>query len=274
MPVKKFNPVTPSRRYMTVQDFKTITKKTPLASLVEPLNKTGGRNNLGRVTARHKGGGAKRKYRIIDWKRKKDNIIGKVAAIEYDPNRSSHIALINYIDGEKRYILHPLGLNVGDKIISGESVDIKAGNCLIIKNIPTGTLIHNLELYPGKGGQLVRSAGSSAQLLAKEGDWAHVRLPSGEVRLINVNCRATIGQVGNIDHENITLGKAGRSRWLGIRPKIRGVATNPCDHPHGGGEARSTPGRPSCTPWGKPTYGYKTRKKKKASSKFIVKRRK
>jgi len=274
MPVKKFNATTPSRRYMTVADFKEITTKESEPSLTVSLNKSSGRNNYGRVTSRHKGGGVKRLYRIIDWKRNKDDIPAKVASVEYDPNRSAYIVLLNYVDGEKRYIIQPVGLKVGDIVISGNNVDIKPGNSLPIKNIPQGTLVHNLELNPGKGAQIVRSAGASAQILAKEGSYAHVRLPSGEVRLINVNCRATIGQVGNIEHENIDIGKAGRSRWLGRRPKIRGVVTNPCDHPHGGGEARSTPGRPSCTPWGKPTYGYKTRNKKKASQKLIVKRRK
>lgn len=273
MPNKTFKPTTPGRRFMTVSDFKEITKKRPEESLIVKLKKKSGRNFQGKVTVRHKGGGAKKIHRIIDWKRDKDNIEAKVTAIEYDPNRSANIALLCYKDGERRYILAPVGLSVGDKIFSGEQADIKAGNCLALKNIPLGTLIHNIEVQPGKGGQLVRSAGAAAQLLAKEGDWSHVRLPSSEVRLLSANCKATIGQVGNIEHENITIGKAGRTRWMGIRPTNRGVATNPCDHPHGGGESKATPGRPSCSPTGKPAYGFKTRNKRK-SNKFIVTRRK
>ncbi|MCD6309186.1 MAG: 50S ribosomal protein L2 [Candidatus Eremiobacteraeota bacterium] len=275
MPVKNFKPTSPARRYMTVADYSVITKKKkPEKSLLVPLKRTGGRNNNGRITARHRGGGSGRKYRKIDWKRDKDLIPAKVASVEYDPNRTAFIALLHYADGEKRYILWPVGLKVGDMVLSGEEVDIKPGNALPLRSIPLGTLIHNIELKAGKGGQLVRSAGSSAQLMAKEGKYSHVRLPSGEMRLINSNCRATIGQVGNVENENVTLGKAGRMRWMGRRPRVRGVAMNPCDHPHGGGEAKSTCGRPSSTPWGKPTYGLKTRKKKKPSNKFIVSRRK
>jgi large subunit ribosomal protein L2 len=273
MPVKKFKPTTPSRRFMTVMDFKEITNDKPEESLVVNLKKNGGRNSLGRVTSRHRGGGSKRMYRIIDWKRDKDEIPAKVKSIEYDPNRSSRIALLCYADGEKRYILQPVGLSVGDEVLSGENADIKVGNALQIKNIPVGTLIHNVELKPKKGAQIVRSAGSSAQLMAKEGNYAHLRLPSGEVRLVHLECKATIGQIGNVEHENVVIGKAGKTRWLGRRSKSRGVAMNPCDHPHGGGEARSTPGRPSTTPWGKPTYGLKTRKKKKATNSMIVRRR-
>jgi large subunit ribosomal protein L2 len=273
MAIKKYKPYSPGRRFMTVSGFEEITKEKPEESLLEPLRKTGGRNALGRITSRHRGGGVKRAYRRIDWKRDKEGVPAVVAAIEYDPNRTARIALLHYKDGEKRYILAPDGLKVGDHVESGPQADIKLGNYLPLHNIPVGTMIHNLELLPGKGGQIVRSAGSAARILAKEGDYAQVRLPSGEVRLFSLNCRAAIGQVGNLEHANITIGKAGRSRWLGKRPHIRGVATNPVDHPHGGGEARSTPGRPSTTPWGKPTYGYKTRRKK-PSDKFILKRRK
>lgn len=272
MPVKTFKPTSAGRRFMTVSDFSDITRSESEKSLVVGLNKSGGRNNQGRVTSRARGGGVKRLYRIIDWKRDKDNIPAKVASVEYDPNRTARIALLHYADGEKRYILCPLGVKVGDVLTSGEGIDIKQGNCLPIKDIPVGTLVHNVELLAGRGAKMVRSAGAAAQVLAKEGRYAHLRLPSGEVRLVGISCRATIGQVGNIEHENITIGKAGRHRWMGVRPKIRGVATNPCDHPHGGGEARSTPGRPSCTPWGKPAYGYKTRKNKKADW-MIVRRR-
>ncbi|MBI2264366.1 MAG: 50S ribosomal protein L2 [Armatimonadetes bacterium] len=272
MAVKKLKPTSAGKRFMTVADFSGLSKKEPEKALLVPLGKKGGRNFQGRVTVRHQGGGAKAKYRIIDWKRDKDHIPAKVAAIEYDPNRSAHLALLHYGDGEKRYILAPQGLKVGATVRSGDGSDIKPANALRLESIPVGTVVHNVELQPGKGGQLARTAGASAQLMAKEGDKAHVRLPSGEVRLISLKCKATIGQVGNAEHENISIGKAGRSRWMGIRPSVRGVATNPVDHPHGGGEARSTPGRPSCTPWGKPTYGYKTRKKK-ASDRFIVKKR-
>ncbi|NLU53629.1 MAG: 50S ribosomal protein L2 [Clostridiaceae bacterium] len=274
MPIKKYNPTSPARRFMTVSTFEGITKKEPEKSLLAPLKKKGGRNSYGRITVRHHGGGAKQKYRIIDFKRDKDGIPGKVAAIEYDPNRSANIALIVYADGEKRYIIAPDGLNVGDKVFSGPDADIKPGNCLPLEFIPVGTVIHNIELKPGKGGQLVRAAGNLAQLMAKEGKYAQVRLPSGEVRKIDIRCRASIGQVGNLDHENISIGKAGRKRWMGIRPTVRGVVMNPNDHPHGGGEGKSPIGMPSpVTPWGKPTLGYKTRKKNKQSNKLIVKRR-
>ncbi|MBS4535555.1 50S ribosomal protein L2 [Clostridium sp. D2Q-14] len=275
MGIKKFRPTSPALRQMTVSTFEEITKAEPEKSLLAPLQKKAGRNAHGKITTRHKGGGAKRKYRIIDFKRNKDGVSGKVAAIEYDPNRSANIALIHYADGEKRYILAPNKLKVGDKIESGEGVDIKIGNALPLKFIPVGTTIHNIELKAGKGGQLVRSAGNSAQLTAKEGNYAQVKLPSGEVRMVRLECRATIGQVGNIDHENITIGKAGRKRHMGIRPTVRGSVMNPNDHPHGGGEGRAPIGRPSpVTPWGKPTLGYKTRKKNKKSDKFIVRKRK
>ena len=274
MAVKKYNPTSPARRFMTVSSFDEITKKEPEKSLLEPLNKSGGRNSYGRITVRHHGGGAKQKYRVIDFKRDKDGIKAKVVAIEYDPNRTANIALLQYLDGEKRYIIAPVELKVGDVVESGEGSDIKPGNSLQLVNIPVGTMIHNVELKPGKGAQLVRAAGNSAQLMAKEGENAQVRLPSGEVRMIRMNCKATIGQVSNIENENIKIGKAGRSRWMGVRPTVRGVVMNPCDHPHGGGEGKSPIGRPSpVTPWGKPTLGYKTRKKKNKSDKFIVKRR-
>ncbi|HEY8349688.1 MAG TPA: 50S ribosomal protein L2 [Clostridia bacterium] len=274
MAVKKYSPTSPARRFMTVSTFEEITKKEPEKSLVEILRKTGGRNVYGRITVRHIGGGMKRKYRIIDFKRNKDGINAKVAAIEYDPNRTANIALLHYTDGEKRYIIAPVGLKVGDIVESGPDADIKPGNALPLANIPVGTMVHNIELKPGKGGQLVRSAGSAAQLMAKEGDYAQLRLPSGEVRMVSLQCKATIGQVSNIEHENISIGKAGRKRWMGVRPTVRGVVMNPVDHPHGGGEGKSPIGRPSpVTPWGKPTLGYKTRKKNKKSDKFIVKRR-
>ncbi|HOJ81139.1 MAG TPA: 50S ribosomal protein L2 [Clostridiales bacterium] len=274
MAVKKYSPTSPARRFMTVSTFEEITKKEPEKSLVEILRKTGGRNVYGRITVRHIGGGMKRKYRIIDFKRDKDGINAKVAAIEYDPNRTANIALLHYTDGEKRYIIAPVGLNVGDIVESGPDADIKPGNALPLANIPVGTMVHNIELKPEKGGQLVRSAGGAAQLMAKEGDYAQLRLPSGEVRMVSLQCKATIGQVSNIEHENISIGKAGRKRWMGVRPTVRGVVMNPVDHPHGGGEGKSPIGRPSpVTPWGKPTLGYKTRKKNKKSDKFIVKRR-
>ncbi len=274
MAVKKYSPTSPARRFMTVSTFEEITKKEPEKSLVETLRKSGGRNAYGRITVRHIGGGAKQKYRIIDFKRDKDGINAKVAAIEYDPNRTANIALLYYVDGEKRYILAPVGLKVGDIVESGPDADIKPGNALPLANIPVGTMIHNIELKPGKGGQLVRAAGNAAQLMAKEGAYAQVRLPSGEVRMISMLCKASIGQVSNIEHENIKIGKAGRKRWMGVRPTVRGVVMNPVDHPHGGGEGKSPIGRPSpVTPWGKPTLGYKTRKKNKKSDKFIVKRR-
>jgi len=274
MPVKSFRPTTPSQRFKTVSTFEDITKTEPEKSLLMPLRKKAGRNNFGRITVRRRGGGHKRRYRIIDFKRDKDAIPAKVAAIEYDPNRSARIALIHYSDGEKRYILAPTGLKVGDQVMSGEEAEIRVGNVLPMEKIPLGTEVHNIELKPGKGGQMVRGAGASAQLMAKEGGYVQVRLPSGEVRMVRLNCRATIGQVGNLDHVNITLGKAGRSRWLGRRPKVRGVVMNPVDHPMGGGEGKSSGGRHPTTPWGKPTKGYKTRKKTKKSNAYIVKRRK
>ncbi|KKM12669.1 50S ribosomal protein L2 [Clostridiales bacterium PH28_bin88] len=274
MGIKKFKPTSPGRRQMTVSTFEEITSTEPEKSLLAPLQKKGGRNAQGRLTVRHQGGGHKRQYRIIDFKRDKDGIPAKVATIEYDPNRSANIALLNYADGEKRYILAPNGLRVGDMVTSGPDADIKTGNALPMKNIPVGTVIHNIELKPGKGAQMVRSAGGSAQLMAKEGAYAHVRLPSGEVRLVLLTCKATIGQVGNLEHENVSVGKAGRSRWMGIRPTVRGVVMNPVDHPHGGGEGRSPIGRKHpVTPWGKPATGGKTRKKKKPSDKMIVKPR-
>lgn len=275
MAVRKFKPTTPARRQMTVSDFKEISKVAPEKSLLAPLKKSGGRNVHGKITTRHIGGGAKRKYRIIDFKRNKDGIPAKVATIEYDPNRSANIALLHYVDGEKRYILAPKNLFVGDMVESGEGSDIKAGNALKLKDMPAGTVIHNIEMKPGKGGQMVRSAGNYAQLMAKEGKYATIKLPSGEMRRISLECRATVGQVGNVEHENITVGKAGRSRHKGIRPTVRGSVMNPNDHPHGGGEGRAPIGMPSpVTPWGKPTLGYKTRKKNKASNKMIISRKK
>ena len=275
MAIKKFKPTSPARRFMTVSAFDEITKTTPERSLLEPLKKNAGRNSYGRITVRHRGGGNKQKYRVIDFKRNKFDIPATVIGIEYDPNRSANIALLQYEDGEKRYIIAPYGLTDGDVVISSATADIKPGNALPISSIPVGTLIHNIELSPGKGGQLVRSAGNSAQLMAKEGEYAQVRLPSGEVRMVRLNCIATIGQVGNIDHENISIGKAGRKRHMGIRPTVRGVVMNPNDHPHGGGEGKSPIGMPSpVTPWGKPALGLKTRKKNKQSNKFIVKGRK
>lgn len=274
MGIKKYNPTTPGLRGMTVSTFEEITYTTPEKSLTVTLKKHSGRNSRGKITVRHRGGGYRHKYRIIDFKRDKDGIPGKVATIEYDPNRSANIALINYADGEKRYIIAPNNLKVGDMIESGPEADIKTGNALPVANIPVGTIIHNIELKPGKGGQMVRSAGNGAQLMAKEGQFASVRLPSGEVRKIRLECRATIGEVGNLDHQNIQIGKAGRKRHMGIRPTVRGSVMNPNDHPHGGGEGKAGIGRVSpVTPWGKPALGYKTRKKKKASNKYIVKRR-
>jgi large subunit ribosomal protein L2 len=275
MPIKKFKPTSPGRRQMTVSAFEEITTDKPEKSLVEPLKKNAGRNSQGRLTVRHQGGGHKRQYRIIDFKRNKDGIPAKVATIEYDPNRTARIALLNYLDGEKRYIVAPDGLKVGDTVVSGPDADIKVGNALPLKNIPVGTIIHNIELKPLKGAQLCRSAGGAAQLMAKEGDYAHLRLPSGEVRLVHINCKATIGQVGNLDHENITIGKAGRSRWKNSRPTVRGVVMNPVDHPHGGGEGRAPVGRKApMTPWGKVAIGGKTRKKNNPNDKYIVKPRK
>ena len=273
MAIKKFKPTTPSRRFMTVSTFDEVTTTTPARSLLVSKNKSGGRNANGRITVRHIGGGNRVKYRIIDFKRDKDGIPAKVATIEYDPNRSANIALLNYADGEKRYIIAPLGITVGDVVVSGPDADIKAGNCLPIENIPVGTVIHNIELNPGRGAQLCRAAGNEAQLMAKEGKYATVRLPSGEMRYILARCKATIGQIGNVDHEIVSLGKAGRKRHMGVRPTVRGVVMNPCDHPHGGGEGKSPVGMPSpVTPWGKPALGYKTRKKKNVNDKYIIKR--
>ncbi|WP_010167351.1 50S ribosomal protein L2 [Candidatus Epulonipiscium viviparus] len=274
MAIKKYRPYTPSRRHMTSSSFEEITKSTPEKSLVVKLKKNSGRNNQGKITVRHRGGGATIKYRIIDFKRNKDGIPATVASIEYDPNRTANIALLNYADGEKRYILAPEGLKVGDKIMSGEQAEIRVGNALRMKDMPVGVSIHNLEMKPGKGGQLVRAAGLSAQLMAKEGKYATVKLPSGEMRLLPIECKATIGVIGNGDHELINIGKAGRKRHMGIRPTVRGSVMNPNDHPHGGGEGRSPIGRPApCTPWGKPALGYKTRKKNKHSNKYIVRHR-
>ncbi|HMM48648.1 MAG TPA: 50S ribosomal protein L2 [Miltoncostaeaceae bacterium] len=274
MGIKHHKPTSPGRRFVTVSDFEEITSTTPERSLLEKISKSGGRNNNGRITSRHIGGGHKRRYRVIDFKRQKDGVPAKVATIEYDPNRSARIALLHYADGEKRYILSPLKLRVGDTVMSGPTADIKPGNALALRDIPTGTIVHNIELQIGRGGQIVRSAGTGAQLMAKEGDYATLRLPSTEMRMVHLDCRATIGQVGNTDHENITVGKAGRSRWKGVRPRVRGSAMNPVDHPHGGGEGKSNSGRHPVTPWGVPTNGYRTRKKNKASSKYIVRGRK
>ncbi len=275
MGMRHFNPTTPSLRNMTVSTYDEITKTTPEKSLLAKKKKNSGRNSYGRITVRHQGGGNRQKYRIIDFKRRKDDMVANVIGIEYDPNRSANIALIEYEDGEKAYILAPVGLTDGDKVISGDKADIKPGNCMKIENIPVGTMIHNIELNPGQGGKLVRAAGQEAQLMAKEGKYAHVRLPSGEMRLIMAVCRATIGTIGNTDHENVKLGKAGRSRHMGKRPEVRGSVMNPVDHPHGGGEGRAPVGHAGpMTPWGKPALGYKTRKKNKQSDKFIVKRRK
>ena len=275
MGMKTFNPYTSSRRNMTVSTFEEITKKTPEKSLLTKKKKNAGRNSYGRITVRHQGGGNRQKYRLVDFKRNKEDMFATVIGIEYDPNRSANIALIEYEDGEKSYILAPQGLTDGDKVVAGKNVDIKPGNCMPIENIPVGTLIHNIELNPGQGGKLVRAAGQSAQLMAKEGKYSHVRLPSGEMRLVLTVCRATIGALGNTDHENVKLGKAGRKRHMGIRPTVRGSVMNPVDHPHGGGEGRAPVGHAGpLTPWGKPALGYKTRSKKKLSNKFIVKRRK
>jgi len=275
MGMKHFRPTTPSLRNTTVSTFDEITKKTPEKSLLTTKKEKAGRNSYGRITVRHQGGGNRQKYRVIDFKRNKDNMLATVIGIEYDPNRSANIALIEYEDGTKSYILAPVGLTDGDKVISGEKEDIKPGNCMNIENIPVGTMLHNIELNPGQGGKLVRAAGQEAQLMAKEGKYAHVRLPSGEMRLVMAVCRATIGTIGNTDHENVKLGKAGRSRHMGKRPEVRGSVMNPVDHPHGGGEGRAPVGHAGpMTPWGKPALGYKTRKKNKQSNKFIVKRRK
>lgn len=274
MAIKKYGPTTPGRRGMTVTDYSVLSKVAPERSLLEPMKKHSGRNNTGRITVRHQGGGNRKKYRVIDFKRDKMDVTATVLRLEYDPNRSANIALVEYADGERRYILAPVGLNVGDVIVSSAAADIKPGNALPLANIPVGTVIHNIELYPGKGAQLVRSAGVAAQLMAKENGMATVRLPSGEYRKVRLTCIACIGQVGNVDHANISIGKAGRKRHMGVRPTVRGSVMNPCDHPHGGGEGKSPVGRPGpVTPWGKPALGYKTRKKKNATDKFIVKRR-
>ena len=272
MGIRKFKPFTPSRRYLTSSDFKEITTDSPERSLILPMRRTGGRNNTGRVTSWQRGGGHKRRYRLIDFRRDKDGVPGRVASVEYDPNRTARIALVNYADGEKRYILAPNGVKVGDSIVTSDTADILPGNCMQLGSVPLGTFVHNVELHIGRGGQICRSAGSFAQVMAKEGSLVLLRLPSGELRKVHERCRATIGQVGNLDHENIVVGKAGRSRWLGIRPTVRGSAMNPIDHPHGGGEGRGKGNHP-VTPWGKPTKGKKTRSKKKPSNKFIVKRR-
>ncbi len=275
MGMKHFNPTTPSLRNMTVSTFDEITKKTPEKSLLTTKKKNAGRNSYGRITVRHQGGGNRQKYRIVDFKRRKDDMTATVIGIEYDPNRSANIALIEYEDGERAYILAPIGLTDGSKVVSGEKADIKPGNCMKIESIPVGTMIHNIELNPGQGGKLVRAAGQEAQLMAKEGKYAHVRLPSGEMRLVMAKCRATIGTIGNSDHENVKVGKAGKTRHMGIRPSVRGSVMNPCDHPHGGGEGRAPVGHSGpMTPWGKPALGYKTRKRNKKSNQFIVKRRK
>ncbi|MBQ9715072.1 MAG: 50S ribosomal protein L2 [Clostridia bacterium] len=273
MAIRRYKPTSPARRFMSVSAYEEITTNKPEKSLLAVKSKSGGRNSTGRITVRHIGGGNRVKYRIIDFRRNKDGIPAKVATIEYDPNRSAFIALLHYVDGEKRYILAPVGLNVGDRIVSGADADIKVGNCLPLENIPVGTFVHNIEMHPGKGGQIARAAGISAQLMAKEGKYATLRMPSGEMRYILAKCRATIGQVGNVDHEIVSIGKAGKKRHMGVRPTVRGSVMNPCDHPHGGGEGKSPVGRPGpVTPWGKPALGYKTRKKKNPTSKFIIKR--
>src|SRR5947208_12640307 len=273
MPLKKHKPTSPGRRFATWADFEEITRTEPEKSLVEGISKTGGRNSYGRITSRHRGGGAKRRYRVIDFKRTKDGIPAKVASIEYDPNRTAYIALLHYADGDKRYILAPSRLRVGASVVSGPDADIVVGNALPLRNIPTGTVVHNVELEPGRGGQMGRSAGTSIQLMAKEGERATLRLPSGEMRMVSVDCRATVGTIGNVEHQNIDIGKAGRNRHKGKRPQTRGTAMNPVDHPHGGGEGSTTPGRHPVTPWGVPTLGYHTRKKNKPSDRDIVRRR-
>lgn len=274
MAIKRYKPTSSARRFMTVSSYEEITEVKPERSLVEDMRKTGGRNNTGKITVRHIGGGNRRKYRIIDFKRNKDDIPAKVKSIQYDPNRSANIALLQYADGEKRYILAPVGLNVGDEVVSGAGADIKAGNCLPFENIPVGTMVHNIELKPGRGGQVARAAGISAQLMAKEGAYATLKMPSGEMRLVSIRCRATIGQVGNVEHEIVRVGKAGKTRHMGIKPTVRGSVMNPNDHPHGGGEGRAPVGRPGpVTPWGKPAMGLKTRKAKNPTNKFIIKRR-
>lgn len=274
MAIKRYKPTSPARRFMSVSTFDEITSTKPERSLLDTQSKSGGRNNNGRITVRHIGGGNRQKYRIIDFKRNKDGIPAKVAEIQYDPNRTANIALLHYVDGTKTYILAPVGLNKGDMVMSGSTAEIKVGNCLKIADIPVGTLLHNIELHPGKGGQIARAAGQAAQLMAKENKYAILRLPSGEMRYVLLNCRATIGQVGNLEHEIISIGKAGRHRHMGVKPTVRGVVMNPCDHPHGGGEGKTGPGGHPKTPWGKPALGYKTRKKGKASDKLIVRRRK
>ncbi len=274
MPVRKLNPTSAGVRFQTISDFAEVTKTTPEKSLLVSISRKGGRNNNGRITAKRRGGGHRKLYRVIDFKRNKDGIPAKVVGIEYDPNRSAHIALLSYADGEKRYIVAPKELKAGDKIISGPDAEVRAGNCLPLEKIPEGTLIHNIEMRPGKGAQIARSAGASAQLMAKEGRYANIKLGSGEVRLVEVKCKATIGTVGNTDHEKVSIGKAGRNRWLGKRPRVRAVAMNPVDHPMGGGEGRSSGGRHPCSPWGTPAKGYKTRKVKKPSSKYILSRKK
>ncbi len=273
MAIRNYKPTSPARRFYSVQTFDEITSTTPHKPLVETLQRTGGRNNHGELTSWWRGGGHKRAYRVIDFKRDKIGIPAKVSTVEYDPNRTARIALLTYADGEKRYILHPVGLKVGDTVLSGANADILPGNCLPLKNVPLGTMIHNVELKPGKGGQIARSAGSGVQLVAKEGAFASVKMPSSEIRLINIECFATIGQVGNIDHENVSIGKAGRQRWMGQRPHVRGVVMNPVDHPHGGGEGKTSGGRHPVSPWGQPAKGYKTRRNK-STSRFIVERRK
>lgn len=273
MPVKSYKPTSAGRRFQTVSTFAELTKDAPEKSLLAPVKRKGGRNAYGRITTRHQGGGHKRRYRIIDFKRDKDGVPGRVASIEYDPNRNARIALIVYADGAKCYVLAPSKLQMGDVIEAGPSADIKVGNALPIRSIPVGTIVHNVELYKGRGGQIARAAGCSAQIMAKEQDYATLRLPSGEMRMIHLDCRATVGEIGNADHENITTGKAGRSRWLGIRPAVRGTCMNPVDHPHGGGEGSTPPGRNPVTPWGVPTLGHRTRRKKKPSNKYIVRRR-
>lgn len=272
MAIRSYRPTSPGRRFQTVSTFEEITRTTPERRLIRPLKKSGGRNNVGRITSRRRGGGHKRRYRVIDFKRNKDGVPAKVASIEYDPNRSARVALLHYVDGEKRYILAPVGLKVGDSVMSGPGADIRPGNAMALRDMPLGMTIHNVELHPGHGGQLGRSAGTEVQLMAREGGYAQLRLASGEMRLVQTTCRATIGQVGNVDHENISIGKAGRSRWLGRRPKVRGVAMNPVDHPHGGGEGKTSGGRNPVTPWGVPTKGYKTRRNKR-TDKYIVRRR-
>ncbi len=274
MGIKKFKPITPGRRFATVSGFDEITRREPERSLLEPLRSRGGRNSQGKITVRHRGGGHKRRYRVVDFKRDKDGVTARVAAVEYDPNRSARLALLHYADGEKRYILAPVGLRVGDRVVSGPDADIRPGNSLPLRTIPVGTVVHNIELTPSRGGQMVRAAGTGAQIMAKEGAQAHLRLPSGEVRLVPIDCRATVGQVANTDHEAVKVGKAGRTRWIGRRPSVRGVAMDPASHPHGGGEGRSPIGMPGpVSPWGKPTLGYKTRKPKRSDA-LIVKRRK